>query len=353
AGTMHRARDAARHWREALGIRGPAARAPDETESAGLLLAFAYPDRIAQKRPGQPGRFLLRNGRGAVLEGAQALAEAPYLVAAELDGQGRESRVYLAAPLAEEELAAHFAEQTETGETVAWDAETGSVRARRRERLGALVLRDAPLADPDPGAVAAALLDGIARAGIAALPWSRDTQRLRERLVFLHCHDPAWPDASDAALLAHLPEWLGPHLYGLRRLDEVRRLDLGEILLAGLPWDRRAALDELAPSHLQVPSGSRIPVDYSDPEAPVLAVRLQEVFGMTETPRVAEGRVPLTLHLLSPAGRPVQVTRDLASFWRGTYFEVKKDLKGRYPKHYWPDDPLQATPTHRTRPRPS
>jgi ATP-dependent helicase HrpB len=353
AGTLHRARDAARHWREALAIRQPAARAADETESAGLLLAFAYPDRIAQMRSGQPGRFLLRNGRGAVLEGAQALAEAPYLVAAELDGQGRESRVYLAAPLAEEELAAHFAEQTETEETVAWDAETGSVRARRRERLGALVLRDAPLADPDPGAVAAALLDGIARAGIAALPWSRDTQRLRERLTFLHRHDPAWPDASDAALLAALPEWLGPHLYGLRRLDDVRRLDLAGILLAGLPWDRRAALDELAPSHVEVPSGSRIPVDYSDPDAPVLAVRLQEVFGLTETPRVAGGRVPLTMHLLSPAHRPVQVTRDLASFWRGTYFEVKKDLKGRYPKHYWPEDPLQATPTHRTRPRPT
>ncbi|MET0396820.1 MAG: ATP-dependent helicase HrpB, partial [Longimicrobiaceae bacterium] len=352
AGTLHRARDAARHWRDALRIRAGAPRPADEAESAGLLLAFAYPDRIAQKRPGQPGRFLLRGGRGAVLEGAQALADAPYLVAAELDGQGRESRVYLAAPLAEEELSAHFADQTETEASVAWDADTGSVRARRRERLGALVLRDAPLPDPDPGAVAAALLDGIARAGIASLPWSRDAQRLRERLVFLHHHDPAWPDASDDALLATLPEWLGPRLYGLRRMDEVRRLDPGGILLDRLPWERRAALDALAPSHVQVPSGSRIPVDYSDPDAPVLAVRLQEVFGMTETPRVAGGRVPLTLHLLSPAGRPVQVTRDLASFWSGTYFEVKKDLKGRYPRHYWPDDPLQATPTHRVRPRP-
>ncbi|HEV2148723.1 MAG TPA: ATP-dependent helicase C-terminal domain-containing protein, partial [Longimicrobiaceae bacterium] len=323
-----------------------------EAGSAGLLLAFAYPDRIAQKRPGQTGRYLLRNGRGAVLEGAQALAEAPFLVAAELDGQGRESRAYLAAPLAEEELAAHFAEQVETEETVAWDAESGAVRARRRERLGALTLRDAPLADPDPERVAAALAEGIARAGIASLPWTRETMQLRERLAFLHRHDPTWPDTSDDALLATLPEWLGPHLYGLRRMDEVRRLDLGAVLLGRIPWERRAALDELAPSHLQVPSGSRIAVDYSDPDAPVLAVRLQEVFGMTETPRVARGRVPLTMHLLSPARRPVQVTRDLASFWRTGYFEVKKDLKGRYPKHYWPDDPLAATPTHRTRPRP-
>jgi ATP-dependent helicase HrpB len=351
AGALHRIRDAARHWRDVLRVpaRDPA---PDAAESAGLLLAFAYPDRIAQKRAGQTGRYLLRNGRGAVLEGAQALAEAPFLVAAELDGQGRESRVYLAAPLDAEELAAHFADQGETEETVAWDAEAGAVRARRRERLGALTLRDAPLAEPDPEAVAAALAEGIARAGIASLPWSREAAQLRERLTFLHRHDPSWPDASDRALLATLPEWLGPHLYGLRRMDEVRRLDPGAILLGTLPWDRRSALDELAPSHVQVPSGSRIAVDYSDPDAPVLAVRLQEVFGMTETPRVAGGRVPLTMHLLSPARRPVQVTRDLASFWRTGYFEVKKDLKGRYPKHYWPDDPLAATPTHRTRPRP-
>jgi len=349
--TLRRVRDAARHWRTSLGIRPAPGSPPDETASAGLLLAFAYPDRVAQKRRGQPGRFLLRGGRGAVLEGAQALAEAPYLVAAELDGQGRESRVYLAAPLAEEELTAHFGEQVEVEESVAWDAGAGAVRARRRERLGALVLRDAPLADPDPEAVAAALAEGVAREGIDALSWSEEARRLRERLVFLHHLDPAWPDASDGALLASLPEWLGPHLYGLRRMDEVRRLDPGEILRARLPWERRAALDELAPSHLQVPSGSRIPVDYSDPDAPVLAVRLQEVFGMTETPRIAGGRMPLTLHLLSPAHRPVQVTRDLASFWRGTYFEVRKDLKGRYPKHEWPDDPLRATPTRRARPR--
>lgn len=347
-GTLRRVRDAARHWREALGVRG---RDGGEVEQAGLLLALAYPDRIAQKRPGKPGRFLLRNGRGAVLVGAQALADAPYLVAAELDGQGRESRVFLAAPLAEDDLELHFAEQVETEESVAWDPEAGAVRARRRERLGALVLREAPLADPDPEATAAALLEGIAREGIEALPWTKESRRLRERLVFLHRLDPEWPDASGAALLATLPEWLGPHLYGLRRRDEVQRLDIGEILLARLPWARRAALDELAPTHLTVPSGSRIPIDYSDPEAPVLAVRLQEVFGMTETPRVARGRVPLTLHLLSPAHRPVQVTRDLESFWSTTYFEVKKDLKGRYPKHYWPDDPLQAEPTRRVRPR--
>ncbi len=349
-GALHRVLDEARHWRAELGV--PARAEEGDTDAAGLLLAFAYPDRIAQRRPGQAGRFLLRNGRGAALAGAQALADAAYLVAAELDGQGRESRVFLAAPLAEEELAAHFAEQVATEETTAWDAEARAVRARRRERLGALVLRESALPDPDPEAVAAALLEGIAREWPGSLPWSRAAVQLRERLAFLHRADPSWPDASEPALLASLPEWLGPHVYGLRRLDEVQRLDLVAVLLGLLPWERRAALDELAPTHLAVPSGSRIPVDYSDPDAPVLAVRLQEVFGLTETPRIARGAVPLTMHLLSPAQRPVQVTRDLASFWRTTYFEVKKDLKGRYPKHYWPDDPLQATPTHRVRPRP-
>ncbi|MBV9774215.1 MAG: ATP-dependent helicase HrpB, partial [Gemmatimonadetes bacterium] len=346
-GTLHRVLEEARHWRRELGSGA----SDDDVEAAGLLLAFAYPDRVAQRRLGQPGRFLLRNGRGAVLAGAQALGEAPYLVAAELAGHGRESRVFLAAPVGLDEIRAHFAEQVETEEGVAWDEEARAVRARRRERLGALTLREAALPDPDPEAVAAALLAGIAAEGVEALPWSRAARQLQERLVFLHRIDASWPDASDAALLATLPKWLGPHLYGMRRLDEVQRVDLSEALLAPLPWDRRAALDELAPTHLVVPSGSRIPIDYSDPQAPVLAVRLQEVFGLTETPRIARGAVPLTLHLLSPAHRPVQVTRDLASFWRGTYFEVKKDLKGRYPRHYWPDDPLQATPTHRARPR--
>ncbi|MDP9347915.1 MAG: ATP-dependent helicase HrpB, partial [Gemmatimonadota bacterium] len=209
----------------------------------------------------------------------------------------------------------------------------------------------APWTDPDPEAVRDALLEGIAREGVGALPWDRETRQLQERLVFLHRLDPAWPDVSDAALAAALPEWLGPHVHGLRRVSDLRPTDVRAALLALLPWDRRQALDELAPTHLAVPSGSRITIDYSDPEAPVLAVRLQEVFGLTRTPRLARGRVPLTLHLLSPAGRPVQVTRDLESFWRSTYFEVKKDLKGRYPKHYWPDDPLTATPTHRVRPR--
>nr|MBA2243974.1 ATP-dependent helicase HrpB [Gemmatimonadota bacterium] len=337
----------ARHWRRQLQL------SPDDADlgSTGLLLAFAYPDRIAQRRPGQTGRFLLRNGRGAAFAEPQPLAEAAWLVAAELEGQGRESRIFLAAPVDLAELEEHFAEQLQREEVIAWDAEARAVRGRQRERLGVLVLREAPLTDPDPEAVLEALLAGIAQEGLGVLPWSKSTRQLQQRLAFLHYLDPSWPDATDAALLSGVRKWLGPHLYGMRRLDELQRLDLTEILLGLLSWEQRRLLEELAPTHVTVPSGSRIPLDYGDPEAPVLAVRLQEMFGLQDTPRVAGGRVPLTLHLLSPARRPVQVTRDLASFWRSTYFEVKKDLKGRYPKHSWPDDPLQATPTHRVRPR--
>src|SRR5690606_16846504 len=220
-------------------------------------------------------------------------------------------------------------------------------------RLGAVVLTDAPLKNPDPDAVADALADGVRQAGLGVLPWTKETTRLRERLGFLHHLDPAaWPDVSDDALLSSLDAWLRPHLAGRKRLDDLRRLDLHQLLLGLAGWGRRAELDRLAPTHLAVPSGSHIPIDYREPATPVLAVRLQEVFGLTETPAVGGGRVPLTLHLLSPAHRPVQVTQDLASFWRDAYFDVRKDLRGRYPKHFWPDDPLDATPTNRAKKRP-
>jgi ATP-dependent helicase HrpB len=348
-GALRRVMAEAREWRRRLGVRGE----DGDPQSAGLLLALAYPDRIGQRRGSKPGRYRLRNGRGAALAEGDPLAASAYVVAPELDGTGRESRVFLAAPVELEEIERHFADQLETEETVAWDVDARAVRARRRVRLGALVLREAPLADPDPDRVSAALLEGIAAAGLDALPWSKASAQLRERMGLMHRHDPSWPDVSDAALAEGLAEWLGPYVYGLSRWDEVQRLDMTDILLNLLGWERRTALDTLVPSHLEVPSGSRIPIDYADPDAPVLAARLQELFGMTETPRVAGGRVPLVIHLLSPAHRPVQVTRDLASFWRAGYFEVKKDLKGRYPKHYWPDDPLQAQATSRVRPRPA
>jgi ATP-dependent helicase HrpB len=240
----------------------------------------------------------------------------------------------------------------EREQLVSWDDATAAIRAVERERIGALVLRERPLRDIPPALIAAALLDHVRALGIAALPWSDAAAKLRARLTFVHQEFPElYPDVSDDALLADLDQWLGPALAEARRWSDVERADLGAALLGLLDWNARARLDVLAPTHVQVPSGSRVGVDYSDPGAPVLAVRLQEVFGWHETPRVADGRVPLTLHLLSPAHRPVQVTRDLANFWRTTYFDVRRDLKGRYPRHPWPDDPLTATPTRRAKPR--
>ena len=319
--------------------------------SAGLLLAFAYPDRIGQLRAPRSGRFLLRNGNGAALAGPQSLSDAAYIVAAALDGRRPESRIFLATALDLSDLETHFGDQITLDQEVVWDARERAVLARERERLGALVLAERPLRTADPALVQDALVTGIRTEGIDALPWSDGARSLRRRLAFLHAIDPSWPDVSDAALMETLGTWLAPHLGGLRSLAEVSRVDLAGALLAQLPWDRRVAIDELAPTHIVVPSGSRIPIDYGDVAAPVLAVRLQEMFGLADTPRIARGKVPLTIHLLSPARRPVQVTRDLAGFWKTSYFEVRKEMRGRYPKHYWPDDPMAAEPTRRAKPR--
>jgi ATP-dependent helicase HrpB len=315
-----------------------------------VLAGLVYPDRIARRRKGEVGRYLLRNGQGATLE-PQALAREEFLVAADLDvdRQGR-ARILLAAPLSLGEIEQH-ANGIEQNDVLAWDGEARAVIARRRVRLGAILLHESPIEDPDEELVLAALLDHLREAGVENLPWDADSRSLRGRLAFLHRLDPAWPDQSDERLLATLEDWLGPALRGVRRAEDLARVDLGGRLLSRLSWDQRARLDELAPRHIQVPSGSRIQVNYDDPESPVLSVRLQEMFGLADTPRVASGRIPVTLHLLSPAQRPVQVTRDLAGFWRTTYFEVRKDLKGRYPKHFWPDDPLQAEPTRHAKKR--
>ncbi len=270
-----------------------------------------------------------------------------------------DARVTLAAPISAAEVEALAADAAVWTDEVRYDATAERVVARRVRRLGALVLADAPLARPDPAAVVGALLGHIAATGLHALGLSRDTERLRGRLAFLHHHTRAgdedtadlWPDVSDAALLATLGDWLAPFAPAARRLDDLRRADHSAALLARLPHRLRRDLDRLAPSHLDVPSGSSVALDYADPAAPVLAVRLQEVFGLLDTPSLLGGRVPVVLHLLSPARRPVQVTRDLRSFWQSGYFDVRKDLRGRYPKHPWPDDPLAAPPTRRAKPR--
>ena len=346
-GAVERARADARQWRARLGVR----EGGTETEGVGLLLALAYPDRIAQQREPGSARYLLRNGSGAALRERQALSREPWLAVGEVDGQGRDARILLAAPVNPEEIEAHFADQVVEEEETVWDRETGTVRSWRRERLGALVLREGTVAEPDPERVRGALLGTIAEEGIGMLPWTRSARQLQQRILFLRTLDGQWPDLSDAELARTLATWLGPYLDGVRRRDQLARLDLEAVLLALLPWPLRAALDDKAPTHLTVPTGSRIAIDYSEAEAPSVAVRLQEMFGLAATPTIAGGRVPLTIHLLSPAQRPVQVTRDLASFWRDAYFEVRKDLRGRYPKHYWPDDPLQAEPTRRTKKR--
>jgi ATP-dependent helicase HrpB len=317
----------------------------------GALLALAYPDRIGRRRPAAAGRYLLTGGRGAVLSEGDPMASEEFLVVADLDGSAQESRIFLAAPITAAEIETLYADRIVVDEAVQWSERDGAVLARRRRRLGAVVLEDKPLARPDADKLRAAMLAGVRQLGLAALPWSDDLAKWRERVAFLRRLDESWPDLSDDALLASLETWLGPSLDGISRRDHLARLDLAAALKALVPWDKQRELDRLAPTHIEVPSGSRVPVDYANPAEPTLSVRLQEMFGLVDTPRVGGGRMPLTIHLLSPARRPVQVTRDLASFWANGYRAVKSELKGRYPRHYWPDDPLVAEPTARARPR--
>ena len=342
-----RAAEEARAWRREL--RADATSPPPDTlDDVGRVLALAYPDQVARRREGSAGRYLLRNGTGAVVQDSPALARSEFLVIAESDGRRPESTVYLAAPLSLEALRQAFGDEIEVRDEVAWDEATHAVRATRTERLGALVLKESVLPEAPPDLVVHALLDAVRRSGLQLLPWTEGATRMRQRLAFVHAHDASWPDVSDGALLASLDEWLAPHLEGVRRASELQSLDLAALLRERLTWSQRNQLDTLAPSHLVVPTGSRIAVDYSDPSSPVLAVRLQELFGSRDTPRVLDGRVPVTLHLLSPAHRPLQVTRDLAGFWRSSYKDVQKEMKGRYPRHPWPDDPATAEPTRRT-----
>ncbi|WP_246008872.1 ATP-dependent helicase HrpB [Hymenobacter metallilatus] len=335
---LRRVREAAAVLRNRAGARGEI-----EPDVAGLLAALAYPDRLAQRET--PERVRLISGQRATLAAEFFGQQDTFFAVAALDGLAAQPRASLAAPVSRAELEEYFAEQLETRDEVRWDEAAGRVTARRLRRLGALLLSDTSLPNPDPAAITEALLGAIQAGGIGRLPWSEAARQLRERLAFLQHHFPQrWPDVSDAALLAALPEWLGPYLIGVKSMSELSRVDFQEALLGLLPdgWAQRQELEQLAPTHLEVPTGSRIRLDYAEPAAPVLAVRLQEVFGLLDTPTVAGGRVPLTLHLLSPGYRPAQVTRDLRSFWTSSYFEVRKELRGRYPKHYWPENPLEA-----------
>jgi len=326
----------------------------DPHEATGILLAWAYPDRIARAR-NDGARYLLANGRGARFGEPQALAKSEFIVAAELDGADREARIFLAAPIGLEDLEKHFAAlMTDTAE-IHWDERAGAVSAKRERRLGALLLESSEMRDPDPDAVQAAILTGLKQTGISALPWTKELRQWRARVMLMRQHAVAsaasWPDLGDQALEQTLDVWAPPWIMGFTRREHFSRLDLGNALHSFITRTQETILGREAPTHFTVPSGSHIPIDYMDGENPTLSVRLQELFGLSETPTVAGGKLPLLLKLLSPAGRPVQITKDLVSFWNRGYHEVKKDLKGRYPKHYWPDDPYTAQATRRARPR--
>ena len=345
-GVLARARENARSWARQARI-GAGDIDPD---AAGPLLALAYPDRIAQQR-GPRGSFRTRAGRGALMAQTDALAGEPFLALGAVDLGTDNARIFLAAPVQRAEIEMVFRGQVETVDEIAWDGRAEIVTARRISRLGALVLEERRLEDPSAERVRAALLNGIGQLGIERLPWSEELRSLQARAEFLRRMDGEasdLPDMQDGALIKELGQWLEPFVDGVSRASQFGRIDLKSALKARIGWQAIKRLNAEAPTHLDVPTGSRITLDYSSGE-PVLAVRLQEMFGATATPAIANGRHAVTLHLLSPARKPVQVTRDLAGFWARTYQEVKKDLKGRYPKHRWPENPLEAAPTARAK----
>ncbi|MCP1602651.1 ATP-dependent helicase HrpB [Pseudomonas citronellolis] len=358
-GAVQRAKQLARQFRGYLrGKPSEAVADPDHPHWLGALLAFAYPDRVARQRREGGGEYRLANGRAAQFGEPDALMKEPWLVVADLGSrQGqREERIYLAAALDAALFDSVLAEQVRVHDELDWDEREGVLRAERQRKVGELVLSREVLPGLDAEARSRALLGLVRRKGLELLPWTPELRQWQARVSLLRRLDleskgeSEWPDVSDAALLASLEDWLLPYLGKVSRLAHFANLELPGILHGLLPWPLPQRLDELAPRTLQVPSGSSIRLDYSE-FPPVLAVRLQELFGLADTPRIAGGRLAVKLHLLSPAQRPVQVTQDLANFWRSTYAEVKKDLKGRYPKHYWPDDPLIAEPTARAKPR--
>ncbi|GAB2666287.1 ATP-dependent helicase HrpB [Arenimonas aestuarii] len=343
---------AARQWRRRLRCEAaPPADAP--AHRLGDLLAHAFPDRIARQHPADPRRYQLANGRMARLFDDSAVFGEPWLVASELRFESRDSLVLRAAPVDEARLQRDFPERFFEGDVVRWDADARALVSRRERRFDRITLESKPAGRPDPALAAQALTDAVGELGLDALPWTDALRQWRERVRCLREWLPelGLPDLSDEALLASREQWLLPAFTGKTRLDALDEQSLGEALKSGLDWSLRQRIDTLAPRRICVPSGQDRPVTYALGSAPVLAVKLQELFGLADTPRVADGRVPVLLHLLSPGGKPLQVTQDLRSFWHNTYPEVRKEMKGRYPRHPWPDDPWTATATHRAKPR--
>jgi len=328
-----------------------------DMEFAGSVLAFAWPERVAKKRNNKDHSFLMASGSGAYFRSANSLSFLPYIVAVHLDGNPRNAGIFLAAPYSEKDLTRDFKDRIKTVEEVFWDNQTKSVRSVSKVTYGKLVIRETMVTKPDPEAVRSCLIRGIQEAGLDILPWTKSVGHFRERVLFLKNsgYFSGLPDLSDMGLSDSLAQWLGPFLDHIHSAAGLKQVDLSSALTSLLTWDQQQMIHTHAPTHVTVPSGSRVPLQYmgdSGPlESPVLAVRLQEMFGLAKGPSIARDQIPVTLHLLSPASRPVQITQDLASFWKNTYCAVKKDLMGRYPKHYWPEDPLSAAPTNRAKSR--
>jgi ATP-dependent helicase HrpB len=326
----------------------------NDAPSTGVMLALAFPDRVARNRGN--GTFVLANGRGAAVDQASALARAPTIAVAELTGTAASGRILLAAPIAQSDIELRFADAIENADDITFDRGSMALRARRRRTLHALTLSEAPLTLSPSAETARVLADGLIAAGLDRLPWSKPLKQWRDRVMFLRKAEGEtslniWPDLSDNALAAQRETWLVPALFDKTSLREISAGDLSDALMALLPWELRARLEREAPTHFEAPTGTMLAIDYEAEQGPTIAVRLQELFGLTTHPSIAKGAVPLVLELLSPAHRPVQVTRDLPGFWRGSYAAVRSDLRGRYPRHPWPEDPASAMPTRRVKPR--
>ncbi len=348
-GVCHRIDRASRQWQQLL--RGK--KTPRDLAAIGTLLVWAYPDRLARSRGQDRGQYLLASGRGATLPAADPLATSEFLVVPQLDGGRTEGRIFLAEALDLDVLQRDHGQLFSVSEEIAWDAAAARVTAIRRINLGAIVIDEQPLAQVDPEAFRAVLLDGIRQMGVHCLPWDRESRQLQARIQCLRTRQPeqAWPDLSDHRLLEDL-NWLAPYLTGLGKADQLKKINLQAVFKAMLSWEKLQQLDRDAPSSFTVPSGSKIRIEYRMEEPPLLAVRIQELFGLDRTPTICNGQVPLLLHLLSPARRPIQITVDLAGFWQRSYPEIKKELKGRYPKHFWPDNPLIAEATRGVKRKP-
>ncbi|WP_027565813.1 ATP-dependent helicase HrpB [Bradyrhizobium sp. URHA0013] len=343
------ARDLARRWASQVAASEKMATGEGDL-STGLMLAYAFPDRVARNRGN--GSFVLANGRGAAVDQTSSLARAPYIAIGEMIGTAASGRILLAAQISQDEIEQHFAEHIESVEEISFDRGAMALRARRKRALHAITLSEATLAVSPSEDTARIFADGLIAAGLDRLPWSKLAKQWRDRVMFLRkAEGDSWPDLSDDGLIARRDDWLVPALYDKIALKDIAAGDLSDALMALLPWEMRARLDREAPTHFEAPTGSVLAIDYEAEQGPTIAVRLQELFGLNTHPSIAAGKVPLVLELLSPAQRPVQVTRDLPGFWRGSYSAVRSDLRGRYPRHPWPEDPANALPTRRVKPR--